>query len=780
MATTDITNEPVDAAPAVVWDGKHAPYRPVADVPIDDRLKLHAAPADPGLDPITFEVLSTKLWNINEEHADTIQRVSGSPVVVENYDFNTCITTERGEPFLFAPYIQYFAGAAEYLVKYTLENRSRNPGIEPGDVFVHNDCLVGGSHQMDVGMYAPVFVDGELFCWVFNACHASDLGGSDPGSFCINARDIYAEAPMLRAIKLADSDGIRGDIEDMMMRFSRVPQVFALEIRSQLAGVNRARTRIEELCAAYSPDVVKATMNKLIDDAEASAAERLRRVPDGRWTDVVYCGGAFPGDRDVHKTVVTMEKRGDRLFFDNFGTDPQVAAFNCGFGQWRSAIACALSHMLAHDHKFCVGGVLRRCEFDAQIGTISTVDRNGAFSTLHPQVVTVPQAERVIGKMLYPDPETRRQLMATSGVTTCGWLTHFGVDQWGSPFATVTLDHTAGGQGAFATRDGLDQCGTPVWPKSEAPDVEAWERHFPVLYLYRRGAHNAGHGKHRGGNGVEFAFVGHGTETQHAASISVASGTPVNAGVFGGLHGATGRFYAVGGSDVRARFAAGEIPSSPQAVRALEGDGRQLAAKTFGLPLGVDDVIEQSLFGGGGYGDPLERDLDLVAADLADGSVSVAATTSIYGAVLDAGGRVDRAASEARRDELRARRLAAARAPARRPASGGGSLRVIVEVAEALAIADVDGTPMLVCTRGEGTVLCGLDENYKDHVAQLETSLHELAPEVHVDPRLDTDADVVYRQYLCPVTGTLLDSELTLRDEPPVWDMRVDPASLVR
>lgn len=783
MATTDTT---VEAAPEsaveqsnITWDGKDFPYKPDPDLPISSKLKLHRAKPDTELDPITFEVLSTKLWNINEEHADTIQRVSGSPVVVDNYDFNTSITTESGEPFLFAPYIQYFAGAAEYIVKYTLENRSESPGINPGDIFISNDCLIAGSHQMDVGIYAPVFVDGELFCWVFNACHARDTGGTEPGSFCIQAESIFWDPPMMRAVKLADENGIRSDAEDTFLRFSRIPHMLALEIRSQIAGITRARARIEGLFETYSTDIVKATMNKLIDDTEAAVADRLRGLPDGKWTDVVYCGGAFPGDREVHKTVVTMEKKGDQLYFDNHGTDPQVAAFNCGFGQWRSAIGCALTHMLAYDHKLCVGGAIRNAHFDAEIGTISTVNREGAFSTLHPQLLTIFQAEKVIGKMLFPDPEQREHLMATSMLSTCGWVTHSGTDQWGNQFATVTLDHSAGGLGAFATRDGIDQGGTTFWPKSEAPDCEAWEQFFPVLYLYRRAALNAGHGKFRGGNGIAFAFIGHGTEDQAYSTISVATGTPTQTGVFGGHHGGTGLYYGVGGSNIQEEFASGRIPAGPDDVRALQGDGRVLGAKTNGLPLGPSDVIEQIVFGGGGYGDPLERDPDAVLLDIETGQVSEQIAEEIYGVKLSGPGELDAEGTADLRDEIRAGRLRDATMPAEMP-DRSGSFDVIVDVAEALAVADVDGTPMLVCTRGEGTVLCSLDENYKDHVARLDTSLHEINGGVFTDPKVDTDADVVYRQYFCPVTGTLLDNELTVREAPPVWDMKIDAESLPR
>lgn len=757
----------------ITWDGKDFPYRPREPLVLEG-IDLHTT-TDTVVDPITFEVLSTKLWNINEEHADTIQRVSGSPVVVDNFDFNTSITTESGEPFLFAPYIQYFAGAAEYIVKYTLENRTGNPGINRGDIFISNDCLIAGSHQMDVGVYAPVFAGDELFCWVFNACHARDTGGVEAGSFCIQAESIYWDPPMLRAVKLADENGMRSDIEDTFLRFSRIPHMLALELRSQMAGVIRARTRIEELIHAYDPDIIKATMNKLIDDTEKAVAARLRKVPDGRWSDVVYCGGAFPGDRATHKTVVNMEKRGDELFFDNHGTDPQVAAFNCGFGQWRSAIGCALTHMLAYDHKLCVGGVMRRAHFDAEIGTISTVNRDGAFSTLHPQLMTIFQAEKVIGKMLFPDPEQREHLMATSMLSTCGWITHSGTDQWGQPFATVTLDHSAGGLGAFATRDGIDQGGTTFWPKSEVPDVEAWEGFFPILYLYRRAALNCGHGKYRGGNGIAFALIGHGTEDQRYSTISVASGTPTQSGVFGGHFGSTGNYYGVGSSNVQELFAAGRIPASAEAVRELDGDGRPLAAKTQGLHLNRTDVVEEVLFGGGGYGDPLERDPEAVARDVAEGQVGSDLARRVYGVVLDAAGSADAGATADARQEALAARLDRARIPEQREQPG--KLEIVIDIAERLGLAELDGEHVIVCT-GCDHVLCTSEQNYKLHAAQVTGSLMEVDAEVFPDPALDVDAEVVYRTYCCPSCGTAFENELTLADAPPLWDIHVDASTL--
>jgi N-methylhydantoinase B len=774
MSTTDHSvTAPIQG---LDWDGKSYPYRPSSELRIEGDLQFHSETGG-DLDPITFEVLSNRMWNINEEHADTIQRVSGSPVVVHNYDFNTCIQTELGEPFLFAPYIQYFTGAAELIIKYTLENRAKNPGIGPGDIFISNDTLIAGSHQMDVAIYAPVFVGDRLFCWVFNACHSRDVGGVEPGGFCIQAPNHYYEAPALRAVKVADSNGIRADIEDTFLRFSRIPDMLALELRSQIAGVIRARTRMEELCEHYEPAVVKASMNKLLDDTEAAVTERLNRLPDGRWSEVAYFGGASPGDRDVHKMIINLEKRGDRLYFDNYGTDAQIGSINCGYGQFRAAIGAALAYMLAFDHRFCVGGVLRKTTIDAEVGTISAADRDGAISSTQAQTHIIFMAGKVLSKMMFPDPELRQSVMAASAVTSNGYLTHSGLDQHGQVFATVTLDHTAGGIGAFSFRDGIDQGGTTFWPKSEIPDVESYEQFFPVLYLYRRAARNCGHGKFRGGNGIAFAIAGHKTEQQLGSTVSVASAVTTESGLFGGHWGDTCNFYGVQRSVLRERFAAGQLIASPAELRALPAAvSRKLEPKVVGHPLGENDVIEEAVYGAGGYGDPIEREPARVARDVANGFVSAHVGTSVYGVELTADGAVDEGGTAARRQRMIAERLERAQLPEpwEQPADVP---EPILEIAERLGVVETE-QGLAICCTSCGHVLCDASDNYKLHSGVLATQLTEIDPEVFTDPTEEIDVEIVYRIFLCPACGLAFENELALSKDEPFRDIAIDVESV--
>ncbi|NQV21857.1 MAG: hydantoinase B/oxoprolinase family protein, partial [Rhodospirillales bacterium] len=160
----------------VVFDGVTEPYIPGPALNISPKLKLHRT-WETDIDPVTYEVVRHNLWNINEEHGATIQRISGSPVAMYALDLNPTILTEDAEFVYFGPYMQYMSGVTDTQVKWILENRSDNPGIKDGDMFLANDPWVGAAHQMDVMLICPVFWEGELFCWVTNCLHQYDIGG---------------------------------------------------------------------------------------------------------------------------------------------------------------------------------------------------------------------------------------------------------------------------------------------------------------------------------------------------------------------------------------------------------------------------------------------------------------------------------------------------------------------------------------------------------------------------------------------------------------------------
>ncbi|HKW54869.1 MAG TPA: hydantoinase B/oxoprolinase family protein, partial [Stellaceae bacterium] len=240
----------INETTGVAFDGVNHPYVPPKELRISPKLRLHRDAAS-DIDPVTFEVIRHNLWNINEEHGATIQRISGSPVAMYALDLNPSILTEDAEFIFFGPYMQYMSGVTDTQVKWILENRSDNPEIREGDMFLANDPWVGAAHQMDVMLICPVFWEGELFCWVTNCLHQYDIGGITPGSFCPGAETAFDEGILIPPVKIIEGNEIRRDIEDIYLRSSRKPELVALDFRAQMAGNMAARERVLQLIRRY-------------------------------------------------------------------------------------------------------------------------------------------------------------------------------------------------------------------------------------------------------------------------------------------------------------------------------------------------------------------------------------------------------------------------------------------------------------------------------------------------------------------------------------------------
>lgn len=186
------------------------------------------------------------------------------------------------------------------------------------------------------------------------------------------------------------------------------------------------------------------------------------------------------------------------------------------------------------------------------------------------------------------------------------------------------------------------------------------------------------------------------------------------------------------------------------------------------------------MYGGGGYGDPLERDPEAVARDVRSLLVSGRIAEHVYGVAMSPDGEVDEGATKALRERLLQGRLERA-VVERRYAGPDGNFAKWVDVAERLAIGRVDGSDDFVfaCT-GCGSLLCDARENYKDWSGRIDSSLPEIDPVTFTDPAIEVDADVVYRLFVCPSCGVSFENELTLRSDAPFRDITIDLATLQR
>ena len=747
-------------------------YDPPGELQVDPSLKFHSE-FDPEIDPITYEVIRSRFWNINWDHQETIRRVSGSGVVVYGYDFNTSLQTEVGDGVVFGPGNIMFAGCADLVVKWTLEHRSGNVGIEPDDIFIQDDPWVGTNHQMDTAVYAPMFVDGRLFCWVYNVVHQREIGGVEPGGFIQTARDIYSEPTFMPPVKLVSRGVMREDIADAWIRRSRLPELIYLELKSQIAGVEFAKRRMLDIIEKYGPHTVKGVMQRMIHDTENVVRRRLRAIPDGTWRDVRYVGGSHPGDRKAHRVEMRVRKQGDHLYVSNEGTERSTGSFNITFGQFRACVLNGALPQLAYDQYLCGAGVLRTLTFEHSDDAITSAHHPAAVSTSMGTIVTITQSQHLFAKMLSSSPSLRRNIFAASGLHTCVLNSMFGVDQYQRPYANFPFDGVVGAIGAFSWRDGMDHGGAISSTINPVGAVEVWEREIPFLYLYRREVPSSGgHGKWRGGATFVTGWTGHKTPESYISSGGLFQSVTLGIGLVGAMPATGGTMWSAVDTAIRQEFEAGRIPGNPQELRLSAPHGAPPPGKKFDNRLGVGDVFEVMPSPGAGYGDPILRDPKLVVQDVMGQRLTRQQAETIYGVRL-AGNphELDAPATESRRQRLLEERLRRSARPRDSAPQAEGEMQAIGAAIESVAILQAEvGRAFLGCFRCQ-QALSPLNASYRDGCAVLESPLPELDPQIFQDPREQVDDELVVRQYLCPGCGICLDAVVCPVGTDPEWDV---------
>ena len=496
-----------------IWEDFTSGYIPEEELDIHPSLSLHGE-FDDDVDPITHEVLRHRLYSINEEHGQTLENVSGSPVAYYAQDFNPTILAEDGEVIFQGPYIQFFSPIAELQVKWILENRSDNPGIEPGDVFLANDPWIGATHQPDVHFIAPVFEGDDLFAWVVNTLHQYDIGGINAGSFCPGADDVFHEPSPIPPIKIVEGGERREDLRQLYLRQSRLPQMVGLDFNAQLAGVNVARNRLEDVNDEYGAATVKGVMREVLDDAERSFEEKLETIPDGTWRARGYMDGSKTGDTDLYVGQVQLTKEGDTLTFTNEGTEGEAGAMNLPYAGFRTAIMSVLNPMMMYDAMWVAGGALRHVDIETTPGTFTHAEWPSAVSTGGQIGIefAICLINDVVARMLAASTDHKQDIINGTHESS-GAVAQAGIDQWGNEFGTMNLDCMGlGGVGASPHKDGIDTGGVYWAPKAPIPNMEHNEQDYPILYLYRDEVEDSGGaGEYRGGVGMHYCWVPHNT-----------------------------------------------------------------------------------------------------------------------------------------------------------------------------------------------------------------------------------------------------------------------------
>ena len=648
----------------IVWDGIVRGYAPPDVLTISPRLRLQTA-EEAEVDPISYEVIRNSLQNINLENGNTIQKLSISPITMINRDFQCAILTETGDVMFMGPYLLYLANTLGIMTKWVLENRSEAPGIDDGDVFLCSDPYVGSSHQQDTELTSPVFWEGELFCWVANSVHYSDVGGPAPGSFCLSSRTIWEDPPLFPPMKLVERGTLRPDMEQLYLRQSRVPSTVAMDLHAALAGLTVSRQRIIRLLERYGAKTVKAVMKKTLDASERAFVEKLRMIPDGRWSERIYTEACLPGDTGIYVSQVNIKKEGDYLYVDNEGTSPQIGSINNTYAGFVGGVLAPLTLMLAYDLGGVCGGVSRRVKFRPVPGTITCADYpapiSGAGVCNMPMVVST--ATGATAKMVAcADMPLREKAIGIADVHAYGGWIFNGINQYGQFFMAMHSGMAPGAIPASPGRDGIDTGGQDWVPGMEASNVEDNEMSWPVLTLFRREnrADAAGAGRFRSGVAAEEAWIIHGTDSPLDTQVYNNESFTKCQGLLGGNPGGRAFFRVKRGTDVGARLGSGTIP---QSLDEVSGDEMPLFWKGMPVELDATCMWTLNLPNFAGYGDPLDRDPTAVSRDLFEGHMDAKDAFGVYGAVLANDGTVDLEATNAER--AKRKRATAGRQPPR-------------------------------------------------------------------------------------------------------------------
>ena len=544
------------------------------------------------VDPVTLEILRNQLEGVAEEMGQVLIRGAYSPNIKERQDCSTALFDADGRMVAQAEHIPVHLGAMPEAVEAV---REQDP--EPGDVWILNDPFEGGTHLPDVTLVSPLSPgdadsagdgantgddantgDVEILGYAVSRAHHADVGGSTPGSMPAGAREIYEEGIRLPGVRLGRDGEIVDDVMSLFLANVRTPDERRADIRAQLAAHDRAEERLGDLLAEHGETVLDA-FDAVIDYSRERVESELAELPDGTYAASDVLEGDGVTDEDI-PVEVTVTVDGPTLDVDFAGTADQVA------GNLNAPLAVAKSAVY-----FVV-----RCLTDPEIPP-----NQGCYD---PVTVSAPE-----GSLLNPtapaavvggNVETSQRVTdvvfaALAGAVPDrapaqgqGTMNNLIVGSREGDFAYY--ETIGGGAGATSDADGMDGIQVGMTNTLNTP-VEVLEAEYPLrVERYALRAGTGGDGKHRGGLGLERSLT---VERDATVSLLTERRRTRPRGVDGGEDGATGENLV---------------------------DGEPVPAKTT-RDVEAGSTVTVRTPGGGGHGDPAERDGDARESDRRDGKV---------------------------------------------------------------------------------------------------------------------------------------------------------------
>ncbi|MBI9106560.1 MAG: hydantoinase B/oxoprolinase family protein [Spirochaetales bacterium] len=556
------------------------------------------------VDPITLSVIYNRLLTINEEMGITMINTSISPIFAEAHDFscaicdwdNRIVAQIDGVPSHTASAMESVKAVSAYF----------GDDINDGDVFVLNDPYSGGTHLPDLTIMKPIYYKGSLQFIAINRAHHGDVGGIDPGSYCPSATELFHEGIRIPPLRIFRNDKPIMDVIDMIRSNTRMPDELWVDTKAMIASCRVAEKRIIELLDKYGVEMTRKT----IEDIHLYAERRMRKEIESL-TDGVYEGESFlDSDGHVDKPVrikVTITIKGDEAWVDFDGSDDQVTGFiNSPIANTATCVYVAFLTTVTTPDIPHNAGVYKPIHITAREGSIVNAQFPAAVvsCTLDTACAILEACWKALSQVL-PD-------RVPAGWNRWNGPVISGIDPRSEDFYVMFGFNGFGGAGGMSGMDGRHYIGDGIdLGGLIAPNIETNESDYPHITEFNEfTTDSCGPGKFRGGCGAKYRIKLYDEEPNLIMMGDGRDHPPY--GLFGGKEGSSNMAYLNEGTE----------------------EHRLLKSKET-LNLKSGDVFTSYPSGGGGWGDPAERDPEAVRMDVLNELVSPKIAEKVYKVVLE-------------------------------------------------------------------------------------------------------------------------------------------------
>lgn len=564
------------------------------------------------MEPFTFEVLRDTYYHVCRDMATELRKICISTVIRDAQDFATALTDRHGRLIAQSIGTPGHYNSVPNAVKGLLQQFPPQT-LAPGDMLMTNDPWLCAGHLPDIIVVAPIFWREELIAFAATVAHHIDVGGKNPGSTTANTTEIFQEGLQLPPLKYFEAGRKNAAVDAIIRQNVRLPDVVAHDLECQMAVNARATRAVLELCRKYGAEVLTASFDRAIGNSERLMRAEIERIPDGTYHYEDFLDDDGYVDEPL-RIAAAVTVAGGELTVDFTGSSPQTRGGINMTPSFRDsythlAIRCYLDPDIPQNQ-----GCFAPVTITAPEGTIVNPRRTAAVAGRSPVISRV--VDVVMACLAQALPER-----AVAGYGGCNAQPVISGTDPATHRYFIFLDSNWGGLGARATKDGVTCLSFPQNVGNHP--VEVLENRYPVhVERYQIRTDSEGAGRYRGGFGSikDYRFL---------ADIELqVPGDRVKIppfGLFGGKQ-------AVATSYVQVR---GE---------------KETALKTkHAYALQAGDVLSVRTPGGGGLGDPMERDPQSVAEDVRCGYVTRERAAGVYAVALDQQGAVDKTQTAVKR-----------------------------------------------------------------------------------------------------------------------------------